>query len=169
MHFIVDMEEYRDFERRSARLFRQNESLLQWSQPVGRKRILPLESDLIMQRTFLEKLQTMVAATHCSHWYLAVVEPDPEDYFFHHFGKYPVLRISASDEPDAILSALHEDPGGSPADAMAYNSRILWIFPADESWAIYVDRDRELASLALDERLTELWAQDRRSQLLSHT
>jgi len=46
------------------------------------------------------------------------------------------------------MQALHEDPGGSPADAIAYNSDVMLVYPQSGPWAIYGDREMEIGIVA---------------------
>jgi hypothetical protein len=80
--------------------------------------------------------------------FLAVIEPDPVDYFYRHFKKYPVLELCVSDTLDSYESATQEDPGGSPADAIAFNSTVLVLYSDSMKWAIYADRDFGLGVVA---------------------
>jgi hypothetical protein len=85
---------------------------------------------------------------------LAVLRPDPTAYYHARFGKFPVLRFSSADPAQRYLDELHQDPGDSPADAIAYNSKVILVFPASARWAIYGDRDLEIAVVAaMDEEI----------------
>lgn len=107
-----------------------------------------IESDLFLQRDLLEVLKG-TSLTLGSSWYLIVVEPDPKTYFFRHFKRFPALEIFGFDSVDEILADLVKDPGGSPADSIAFNSRLLWAFSKEGSWSMYIDREREVALLAI--------------------
>ena len=78
----------------------------------------------------------------------AVIEPDPERYFFHHFGKYPIIEVSVNDSEETFLKAVNEDPGGSPADAIIYNGRVIVVYSDSPVWALYGERDYEFCVAA---------------------
>jgi hypothetical protein len=62
--------------------------------------------------------------------------------------------ITGADAADRYIAALHEDPGESPADAIAYRSEVILIYPASAHWAIYGDRNVETGIFAvMDEEL----------------
>lgn len=85
---------------------------------------------------------------------LAVLRPDPDHYYHAHFGKFPVLLFSNSDPAQRYIDELHRDPGDSPADAIAYHAEVVLVYPASTRWAMYGDRDLEIAIVAvMDEEM----------------
>lgn len=70
-----------------------------------------------------------------------VLDPDPVWYFWQHFQKYPAIQIKAGDSTQAYLSALNEDPGGSPADAIGTNWWECVIVPPSLTWFVHALRD----------------------------
>lgn len=107
--------------------------------------------DLFHTAAFFDRIKSFLARIGEQRSFLAVVEPDPVDYFFPHFGKYSVVEMSVADTDEDYLRIMQEDPGGSPADAIGYNSRIVVLFSTSRRWAIYADRDFELAIAAFTE------------------
>jgi hypothetical protein len=81
--------------------------------------------------------------------YFASLEPDPVRYFFAHFGKYPLVRYDEQPvDGDAFRKPLNEDPGGSPADAIASRTDRFAMFPADLRWLLFADRNVEVGVVA---------------------
>lgn len=107
--------------------------------------------DLFHTAGFFDRIKSFLARVGEQRCFLAVVEPDPVDYFFRHFGKYSVVEMSFADTDEDYLRIMQEDPGGSPADAIGYNSRIVMLFSTSQRWAVYADRDFELAIAAFTE------------------
>jgi hypothetical protein len=101
--------------------------------------------------SFFERIKSFLGQIGESRCFLAVIEPDPEDYFFRHFGKYSVIEMSVDDTDEDYLHIAQEDPGDSPADAIGFNSRIVLLFSDSRRWAIYVDRDYELGIVGFAE------------------
>ncbi|ACD19409.1 hypothetical protein [Paraburkholderia phytofirmans] len=77
-----------------------------------------------------------------------VLRPDPEAYFFHHFSKFSALIFRPDHSDEDFVVSLNSDPGGSLADAFDANSERYIVFPLSGEWAIYADRDQELAAMA---------------------
>jgi len=89
---------------------------------------------------FATLVQSLIreSADQCA--YYLVLAPDPVHYFYHHFNKYPLLRIDRGDSVESYLAALHEDPGGSPADAVGTNWSKSVIFPFSGMWFSQLNR-----------------------------
>jgi hypothetical protein len=109
--------------------------------------------------SFFQRIKSFLSQIEESRLFLAVIEPDPKDYFFHHFGKYSIVEMSVEDTNDDYLRIAQEDPGNSPADAIGFNSRVVLLFSSSGRWAIYVDRDYELGIVGFaDKELLKLFA-----------
>lgn len=90
---------------------------------------------------------------------VAGIRPDPIDYYYRHFRKFPLFQFGASDDAQAYLDALNADPGDSPADALVYNAAVLAVFPESCRWVVYGDRDFEVAIIATADRATgDVWS-----------
>ncbi|MFL9899115.1 hypothetical protein PQR71_13280 [Paraburkholderia fungorum] len=77
-----------------------------------------------------------------------VLRPEPDDYFYRHFGKFPALVFLPEHSDRDFVASLNADPGGSLADAFDANSERYVVFPLSGEWAIYADRKQELAAMA---------------------
>lgn len=92
----------------------------------------------------------------CIFW--GLLRPDPVSYFFSHFGYFPWLRILPGDSPREVVAALHQDPGGSPADALALNFEVVVIYGRSLRWIIVGDQALEIGLLAtMDIVATQIW------------
>ena len=70
-----------------------------------------------------------------------------ERYFYREFRKYPFVSFSVQESADDYLKGLSEDPGGSSADAPAFNSSKVVVFPESLRWQMFGDREFEWAVL----------------------
>jgi len=81
---------------------------------------------------------------------LSVLDPDPIAYFHKHFGKINSIRFKAgiSEEDYGHLRWL--DPGNA-TDAIQFNTNNLVWIPDNGRWAIWGERDREIAVIGFDD------------------
>lgn len=73
------------------------------------------------------------------------LRPDPFGYFFRHFSKYPAIIFRPSHTELDYCTLLQSDPGGSPADALAYNTRGYVVLPTAGDWITFGDDSSEIA------------------------
>ncbi len=92
-------------------------------------------------RRFLRFLHALMEWSGDRSFHFAVLTPDPINYFFAHFHKYPIVEIALDDPEDSYIEALMEDPGGSPADAIGSNWSQYAILPPSKKWCIHARRD----------------------------
>jgi len=104
--------------------------------------------DDIFSEEFFERLTTFLRYNNEDNLTVFVIDPDPELYFYHHFGKYPLMIIPISCSPQEYVSLMFSDPGESSADAIVYNSSRLVIHSSSLRWAIYGSRDFEVGIFA---------------------
>jgi hypothetical protein len=102
----------------------------------------------ILSADFITEICDFVAGERSDRFVLAVLDPDPVDYFFKNFDKYPIIEATPKDNASDFAKLVSADPGGSPADAIAFNSNIIVVYADSGGWAIYGDRELELAIAA---------------------
>lgn len=73
------------------------------------------------------------------------LRPDPVGYFFHHFSKFPAIIFQPTDSETDYCTMLQADPGGSPADALAFNTWAYVVLPSSGDWIAYGDDSKEIA------------------------
>ncbi|MFM0248660.1 hypothetical protein [Paraburkholderia sediminicola] len=73
------------------------------------------------------------------------LRPDPVGYFFHHFSKFPAIIFQPTDSEADYCTMLQADPGGSPADALAFNTWAYVVLPSSGDWIAYGDDSKEIA------------------------
>ena len=72
-----------------------------------------------------------------------VISPNPYLYYSLHFRIFPLIESSNIRNPQAYLDAIHADPGGSPADAIAYRGDKIVISSKFGSKLFYFDEINE--------------------------
>jgi hypothetical protein len=113
-----------------------------------------IDFDQLWSEEFFCDMQRLTVRAGDASFTFAVMKPDPDDYYYASFGKFPVLQFTTEEGADRYIAAIHDDPGKSPADAIAYNSEVIIIYPRSMRWAIYCDRNLEIGILAvMDEDL----------------
>ena len=96
--------------------------------------------DIIRTEPFYAKLIFLLGEANC---YIYTILPDAEDYYYHFFKRYSVIKFDKEAETSDILRLLHEAPQSSKADAIIDISDIVAIFPEDAGWAMFFDRENE--------------------------
>lgn len=82
---------------------------------------------------------------------IAVLEPNPSEYYFNEFGYFNWIRIPYNELDGIYYEALEYSPEGSIADSILYNSqKIVWTVPSAK-WAIWGDRDYGVCILGCTE------------------
>lgn len=119
----------------------------------GFSKFLVIDADEIFV-DFFERIQNCMQAFGESVWTFAVIDPDPELYFYHHFRKYPIFDVTAADSAEDFRSITTADPGESPADAIAFNGVITVAYPVSQRWVVYADQDHEIGIIGFKDRET---------------
>jgi hypothetical protein len=115
--------------------------------------------DIFYEKDFFSKLKSFVIDIGTNRIFLAVLDPDPEAYFFHHFGKYSVVEMSVHDTTSDYRAIIREDPGDSSADALESNLTVGVIYDDSAKWAIYFHRGYEFGIVAFaDKEFRNLFA-----------
>jgi hypothetical protein len=108
-----------------------------------------IDFDHLWSKDFFRDAQRLTKRAGDASFTLAVLRPDPDRYFYAHFGKFPLLRFTDADPGQRFIDEVHADPGGSPADAVVHNSDAVLVYPPSERWAIYGDREMEIGIIAV--------------------
>jgi hypothetical protein len=146
---VRDSEEFRgELERIDRVIDREAELPRQvFRSPVAGIRFI--DFDELWSEEFFELLRRLTEAVGSKRFAIAVLKPDPAEYYFANFGKFALLKFDVSDSNSAAyINALHEDPGDSPADAIVHNSDVIVIYPENMRWLIYGDRNLEVGIVA---------------------
>jgi hypothetical protein len=115
----------------------------------GYRRFRFLEFDITLSDDIWAVLQNLAHSSRDPHVNLAVLEPDPVEYFFDRFHRYGALRLEISSTKNDYYEALAAAPAESAADAFLYNSEVIAWFPDSGAWLIWGERSCGLAVLGL--------------------
>ncbi|MDG0875585.1 hypothetical protein L5D93_25445 [Paenibacillus thiaminolyticus] len=106
------------------------------------------EFDWAMSADFWPFLQEIADKSHDPYIVMGVIEPSPTDYFCKEFGCYNWFQLPVNMSGGDYWSVLELAPGGSPADALLFNSDVVvWLSPS-KKWAIWGERTHGLCVLA---------------------
>ena len=156
MEFMTSIDAFREQMKVIDRMFSREQRL---PQPVFKEVLdhpLFTDSDAMLLSSYFERLKAFVAECGDDKFFLAAVDPDPEDYFYERSGKYPIIQISVQDSAEEYAQLLHTDLG--EAGALAYNGRVILFYSDSMTWGINVDQDLELAVAGFaDDRLNAIF------------
>jgi len=85
---------------------------------------------------------------HDSYILTTVLDPDPVNYFYHHFDYYNMVKLPIDISRSDYWNSLETGPKSSPADAMLFNSEIVVWMPMSKKWAIWGERSYGICILA---------------------
>jgi len=111
------------------------------------------EFDATVADQFWPALRGLMRASVDEHCSLAVLDPDPFNYFFVQFKKYGARRFEFGNTAEDYYDALSAEPNGSPADALLYNSEVIVWVPDSLRWAVWGERSLGVAVIAADAAL----------------
>lgn len=80
------------------------------------------------------------------------ITPDPESYFYKNFRKYSAATFSINEEYESFINFLKKDPGGSPADALAFNSEVSVLYSESLTWGLITSKDTEMGVIGFGKR-----------------
>jgi hypothetical protein len=104
---------------------------------------------------FFELVRMLLRLEGGTDFAVLALDPDPFDYFFYHFKKYPAFVVRKEHSIEEYYSFLHADPGDSPADALAYNAQEYAILPVSGSWYAFGNRPSEVGRLCASKEIIE--------------
>ncbi len=148
-----------DFERETQAIDRLVDPSATLPNQVFRRRASAfhvIDFDQVWSEDFFRDAQRLTTSAGDSSFIFAVLRPDADNYYHAHFGKFSLLRFTDVDPVQRFIDEVHEDPGDSPADAIAYNSEAILVYSASECWAIYGDQDVGIGIVAvMDDEMEE--------------
>jgi len=101
----------------------------------------------VTSRELFERLVDLCKVNDERGFVFMMTAPDPVNYFQKNFGWLPAASFSCEDQVSAFTEFVTRDPGGSPADAIAYRSDEIMAISDGAAVALYGRRDREIAVL----------------------
>ena len=114
------------------------------------------EFDWTMSTEFWDScLKPLALSSQDSHILVAVLNPDPVNYFYQTFGYYNWLNIPTNTTGNDYWNALKTSPKDNPADSILFNSEIVAWIPTSGKWAIWGDRSYGICILAFADEQTQ--------------
>jgi hypothetical protein len=116
-------------------------------QRASQHEIVYFDSAIVTTRHFFKFVRDLFRFTNATADSFAFVglRPDPLGYFFNHFPKFPAIIFQPTDSEADYCTMLQADPGGSPADALAFNTWAYVVLPSSGDWIAYGDDSKEIA------------------------
>jgi|SRR5665213_2327036 len=108
-----------------------------------------LDYGYVTGEAFFALLKNLCATLDEGGFTLIVTSPDPESYYFNQFHWLPAASFSRNDDFKTFAEFVTHDPGGSPADAIAYRADKIAIVSDKSAFAAYGTRSTELVALAI--------------------
>jgi hypothetical protein len=113
----------------------------------------------IQSRRFLATLHCMADRSNAQNLLVAAIDPDPIDYFWHHFGAIPAFDVRRDTTDEEFISNLHWAPEGW-GDSIACIADEIVIFDEKISWVILGERRFEIARLFVRKDIVPLNLQE---------
>lgn len=79
---------------------------------------------------------------------ISVLEPDPENFFYEKYSKYPILEIPCNTSAEKYLELLNQDLGDGSAGSIASVATTLFYYSNEGDLAIYDNNDYEVCIAA---------------------
>lgn len=111
------------------------------------------EFDMVFSDEYWFSMRRLAEASGDAVVKASVVEPREASYL--HLG-IPTTREISIDSPTEYLEWLHNAPRESSADALVYTAEVIVFQPPSGAWGIWVQRDMEVAVLAIFDESTAI-------------
>lgn len=118
-----------------------------------------LEFDLFDSNEFWAMLQKLMERSQDDRVNLMVLDPDPEGYFYSHFGHFAAAEFSKDVSAERYRAVLATAPKLSAADALNSNTEVLVWFPPSLRWVVWGERSPEILVLGAEKEFDGLPAQ----------
>lgn len=111
-------------------------------------KVVYFNSAIVTTRHFCQFVRALLNFTsqNTDNFAFVRLHPEPVGYFFHHFSRCPAIIFQPTDNEADYCGMLQADPGGSPADALAFNAWAYIVLPRSGNWIAYGDDSKEVAA-----------------------
>ncbi|MCY9764815.1 hypothetical protein M5X06_30685 [Paenibacillus alvei] len=110
-----------------------------------------IDFDHAMSSYFWNELEKLTDKCEDSFVIMAVLEPDPVNYYYKEFSKYNWCLFQKGTTVDEYWNTLKESPVDSPADAIVSNSEVVLWLPSSMKWAVWGERSYGICVLGFNE------------------
>ena len=128
-------------------------------------RYLFFDFDIIYTKEFINSIIKLMNTTNDKKVNILILNPDPIDYYYKYFKKYPFSSFENHQNSEDYITFLNSEPQRESPDSLIYNSNLLILYPDSLKWSIIGNREFEIAviafnknqlSMSLPDLLTEL-------------
>jgi len=103
-----------------------------------------IDFDEIFSEFFFQNIKKILKEESKYKFTFAVLENDPEEFFFKYCKKYPIFEVTNNDNYEDYLSITRDKLECIPNESLADNAYILTIYPEFLEWVVYGDFNFEL-------------------------
>jgi hypothetical protein len=109
--------------------------------------------DILQEILYIHLKQYLLETGDGEHeFWVAAVSPDAKSYFRAHYDYYATIEFTLSDTEDDILKAFNEYPVENWADSITVRPDSLIVSSYLNKWAVYGEREWEIAVCAFCDR-----------------
>lgn len=145
--FLEDLHQFAPRKREVEACFRIEQSLPEMVFHESLRCFRFEEFDWAMSADFWPSVQALCQSSGDASLLIAVLEPDPLNYYRKEFGYFNWAELSASASSEDYWTLLNRFPNESPADSMLANSeKVVWL-PPSKKWAVWGERSYEVCVL----------------------
>lgn len=160
--FIKDKNNFEEALYRVKQTFHYEQRLPNQVYKVPFQKNVVFDFDDVMSHVFWYELEKLMNVSDDSFVIMAVLDPDPVDYYYKEFSQYNWCILQKGLTADGYWDMLEKGPEESPADAILFNSEVvIWLSPS-RKWAIWGERSYGICILsfnddAINDFENELW------------
>ncbi|WP_139488178.1 hypothetical protein [Brevibacillus dissolubilis] len=151
VHLMKEKKEFEKAYQFITKVFDAKKRLPEQVFHINFQKTLVFDFDMAMSESFWMEIERLKAASKYTEVFLAVLEPDPVDYYLHEFHYFNWCCFPDSTTPEECWDTLEQGPAESPADAILYNSEIVVWLPTSMKWAIWGERKYGVCILAFND------------------
>lgn len=135
--FIKDKKQFEEATHWVTKTFNYEQRLPNQVCKVPFQKTVVLDFDHAMSRSFWNELEELMCLSGDSFVIMAVLDPNPVDYYYKEFSRYNWCVLQKGTTADEYWSMLEQGPEESPADAILFNSEVVVMLSSSMKWAIW--------------------------------
>jgi len=106
------------------------------------------EESVVTNRPFYDRLRNFLNKVGEKQFWVTVIESDPIEFYFKHYGYFATFVFDENDTTDDYLKAMEDIPKECLADSIWSSADVFAAFSASEEWIIYYDKQWEASIFA---------------------
>lgn len=147
---IKDTNDFEAASRLVSNVFYNEERLPNQVFKVPFQKTVVLDFDHAMSRSFWSELEELISLSGDSFVIMAVLDPNPVDYYYNEFSRYNWCVLQQGTTADEYWSMLEQGPEESAADAILINSEVVVWLSSSMKWAIWGERSYGICILGFN-------------------